>query len=93
MSKLIEQVRSYNDGTSIHGLKYITEDGRHIVEHILWGLLFSGAVGLMIMFVIPGKKGKLQKFTKIQILMCVLKKFFAKKKILILIIIFIFEFL
>ena len=73
MSKLIEQVRSYNDGTSIHGLKYITEDGRHIVEHILWGLLFSGAVGLMIMFMIPGKKGRLQK--------CLQKVFMQRKKL------------
>ena len=54
MSKFVEQVRSYNDGTSIHGLKYITEDGRHIIEHILWGILFCGAVGLMIMFMKPG---------------------------------------
>ena len=80
MSKLIEQVRSYNDGTSIHGLKYITEDGRHIVEHILWGLLFSGAVGLMIMFMIPGKKGRLQKFTKIHMLISLFTKFFFAKK-------------
>lgn len=45
----------YNDGTSIHGLKYITEEGRHIIEHLLWGVLFCGAVGLMITFMLPGK--------------------------------------
>ena len=54
MSKFVDQVRSYNDGTSIHGLKYITEDGRHIIEHILWGFRCCGAVGLMIMFMKPG---------------------------------------
>ena len=63
MSKFVEQVRSYNDGTSIHGLKYITEDGRHIIEHILWGFLFCGAVGLMIMFMKPGTDLNIQIFS------------------------------
>ena len=54
MSKFLSQVREYNDGTSIHGLKYITEDGRHIIEHCLWGILFCTAVGLMITFMRPG---------------------------------------
>ena len=56
MSKLLEQVRSYNDGTSIHGLKYVTEEGRHVAEHVLWAFLFCTAVGIMISFMIPGKQ-------------------------------------
>ena len=37
------------------GLTYITEDGRHVVEHLLWSFLFCCAVGLMITFMIPGE--------------------------------------
>ena len=36
------------------GLTYITEEGRHVVEHLLWSFLFCCAVGLMITFMIPG---------------------------------------
>jgi hypothetical protein len=40
--------------TSLHGLKYITEDERHPVERVLWVILFFVGVVLMITFMIPG---------------------------------------
>ena len=39
--------------SSLHGLKYITEDGRHVFERILWFLLcFMGFI-LTIYFIVP----------------------------------------
>lgn len=54
MSRLAEQGKSYCAETSLHGLKYITEDGRHIVERVIWIVLFTCAMCLMINFMIPG---------------------------------------
>ena len=55
MSRLGEQGKSYCAETSLHGLKYITEDGRHIVERVIWIILFTCAMCLMINFMIPGR--------------------------------------
>ena len=58
MSRLAEQGKSYCAETSLHGLKYITEDGRHIVERVIWIILFTSAMCLMISFMIPGRAGR-----------------------------------
>ena len=55
MLRLGEQGKSYCAETSLHGLKYITEDGRHIVERVIWMILFTCAMCLMISFMIPGR--------------------------------------
>ena len=55
MSRLAEQGKSYCAETSLHGLKYITEDGRHIVERVIWIVLFTCAMCLMVSFMIPGR--------------------------------------
>ena len=55
MLRLGEQGRSYCAETSLHGLKYITEDGRHIVERVIWIILFTSAMCLMVNFMIPGR--------------------------------------
>ena len=55
MVSLGQHVKSYFSETSLHGLKYITEDDRHTVERILWVILFTVAVALMITFMIPGQ--------------------------------------
>ena len=55
MLRLGEQGKSYCAETSLHGLKYITEDGRHIVERVIWIILFTCAMCLMISFMIPGR--------------------------------------
>ena len=54
MVTLKEHGKSYFAETSLHGLKYITEDDRHPVERILWIFLFFAGVALMITFMIPG---------------------------------------
>ena len=54
MLRLGEQGRSYCAETSLHGLKYITEDGRHILERVIWIILFTSAMCLMVSFMIPG---------------------------------------
>ena len=55
MLRLGEQGKSYCAETSLHGLKYITEDGRHIVERVIWIILFTSAMCLMVNFMIPGR--------------------------------------
>ena len=47
-------VKSYFAETSLHGLKYITEDDRHPVERILWVILFCLGVAMEISFMLPG---------------------------------------
>ena len=51
---LSNHVKSYFAETSLHGLKYITEEGRHPIERILWIVLFAMGVALEISFMIPG---------------------------------------
>ena len=54
MVTLKEHGKSYFAETSLHGLKYITEDDRHPVERVLWVFLFFVGLALMITFMIPG---------------------------------------
>ena len=49
-----QHVRSYFSETSLHGLKYITEDERHIIERIVWVVLFTVSISLMVTFMLPG---------------------------------------
>lgn len=51
---LLKYVKSYFAETSLHGLKYITEDDRHPLERILWVVLFGMGVALEVSFMIPG---------------------------------------
>ena len=51
---LVKHIKLYFAETSLHGLKYITEDDRHIVERTLWVILFFIGLSLMITFMIPG---------------------------------------
>ena len=51
---LSNHVKSYFAETSLHGLKYITEEGRHPLERILWIVLFALGVALEISFMVPG---------------------------------------
>ena len=55
MVSLSNHGKSYFAETSLHGLKYITEDGRHLVERVLWVVLFFVGVTLMITFMLPGQ--------------------------------------
>ena len=52
---LKEHVKQYFGETSLHGLKYITEDGRHPLERVLWVFLFFVGVSLAIFFMHPSK--------------------------------------
>ena len=54
MVTLSNNGKSYFAETSLHGLKYITEDDRHPVERVLWIILFFVGVVLIITFMIPG---------------------------------------
>ena len=55
MVSLSKYVKSYFAETSLHGLKYITEEDRHPVERILWIILFALGVALEISFMVPGE--------------------------------------
>ena len=57
MLRLGEQGKSYCAETSLHGLKYITEDGRVVLERLLWILLVSSGLVLAVVFMLPGTVG------------------------------------
>ena len=48
-----DHVKKYFGETSLHGLKYITEDGRHPLERALWVFLCCSGVALAIFFMHP----------------------------------------
>ena len=54
MASLSTHVKSYFAETSLHGLKYITEDGRVVLERLLWILLVSSGLILAVVFMLPG---------------------------------------
>ena len=54
MASLSAHVKSYFAETSLHGLKYITEDGRVVLERLLWILLVSSGLVLAVVFMLPG---------------------------------------
>ena len=54
MFSLSKYIKSYFAETSLHGLKYITEDGRVIVERLLWIILVSSGLILAVVFMLPG---------------------------------------
>ena len=54
MASLSTHVKSYFAETSLHGLKYITEDGRVVLERLLWILLVSSGLVLAVVFMLPG---------------------------------------
>ena len=37
-------IKEYNENTSIHGLKYITENGRYAMERVFWCIIVFLAV-------------------------------------------------
>ena len=54
MFSLTKHIKSYFAETSLHGFKYITEEGRVTLERLLWIILvFSGMV-LAVIFMLPG---------------------------------------
>ena len=55
VAMLKDHVKQYFGETSLHGLKYITEDGRHPLERVLWVFLFFVGVSLAISFMHPSK--------------------------------------
>ncbi|TRY80032.1 hypothetical protein TCAL_16032, partial [Tigriopus californicus] len=49
----ISIVKEYCESSSLHGLRYITEDGRHWTERILWVFLCTMGFVLTIYFIYP----------------------------------------
>ena len=43
-TSLIDQFRKFSTETSLHGIKYINEEGRHWGERVLWVLLCIASV-------------------------------------------------
>ena len=41
---LLRLIQEYNENTTLHGLKYITETGRNIFERIFWSLIVLAAI-------------------------------------------------
>ena len=41
---LLRLIQEYNENTTLHGLKYITETGRNILERIFWSLIVLAAI-------------------------------------------------
>ena len=50
-----DHLKKYFEETSLHGLKYITEDGRHAMERALWVFLCCAGFCLAIYFMKPSK--------------------------------------
>ena len=46
-------IKEYCESSSLHGLKYISEDGRHWTERVLWFILCLMGFVLTIYFIIP----------------------------------------
>ncbi len=49
----ISIVKEYCESSSLHGLRYITEDGRHWTERVLWVLLCLCGFVLTVYFIYP----------------------------------------
>ena len=49
-----KHVKNFYQNTSLHGLQYVGEDGRPVIEKIIWIVLFFSGILLMITFFIPG---------------------------------------
>ena len=54
MFSLTKHIKSYFAETSLHGLKYIGEEGRVTLERLLWIILVSSGVVLAVVFMLPG---------------------------------------
>ena len=54
MVSFSHHVESYFSETSLHGLKYITEDGRAVIERLLWIILVCSGMVLAVIFMLPG---------------------------------------
>ena len=54
MFSLSKHIKSYFAETSLHGLKYITEEGRVTLERLLWIILVCSGVVLAVIFMLPG---------------------------------------
>ena len=46
-------IKEYCESSSLHGLKYISEDGRHWTERVLWFIMCLMGFILTIYFIIP----------------------------------------
>ena len=55
MVSFSHHVKAYFSETSLHGLKYITEDGRVILERLLWIILVCSGMVLAVIFMLPGQ--------------------------------------
>ena len=53
-SMTTSHLKSYFQSTSLHGLQYVGEEGRPVLEKLLWLVLFCLGIALMIIFFIPG---------------------------------------
>ena len=53
---LKEHVKKYFGETSLHGLKYIGEDGRHPLERLIWVILCCSGVCLAVFFMHPSRE-------------------------------------
>ena len=49
-----QHVKTYFSETSLHGLKYITEEGRVVLERLLWVILVCSGMVLAVVFMLPG---------------------------------------
>ena len=54
MFSLSKYIKSYFAETSLHGLKYITEEGRVTLERLLWVILVCSGIVLAVIFMLPG---------------------------------------